>query len=54
MSRTKLPDHLSGELGPTLNKAVIYAVKNPDIKYSLRYDETTQASVKKQMDLLIR
>ena len=54
MSRSKISYLLSDGLGPAYSKMLLYDVKNSRNSFSIQYDETTQAQVKKQMDLLIR
>lgn len=54
VGRTKLSYMLTVGLHPAFSKALLYDVKNSQSCYTIQYDETTQAQVKKQMDLLIR
>ena len=54
VGRTKISYMLTGGLLPAYRKALLYDVRNSQGYFSLQYDETTQAKVKKQMDLLLR
>jgi len=54
VGKTKISYMLTDGLLPPYRKALLYNVRNSQGYFSLQYDETTQAQVKKQMDFLLR
>ena len=54
LSRTKVSYLLADGMGPHFKQELILDLCKSEGKFSLHFDETTQAQVKKQMDLRIR